>query len=82
MFLLSIKIANMADTKVETVEEEIVNYLESEGIKMSHVAGKMELSPGHLHCMLKGEGTAKRELTDDNLKKLNKILRKRFKRKT
>lgn len=64
----------------ETVEEKIVKHLKDNGQKMSWLAYSIELTPGHLHCILKGEGSAKRDLTDENLEKINAKLNTKFKR--
>lgn len=64
----------------ETVEERIVKHLKDNGQKMSWLAYSIGLTPGHLHCILKGEGSAKRDLTDENLEKINAKLSMKFKR--
>lgn len=65
---------------LKTVEERIVEYLASKGIMLSWLANTIDISVGHLHHVLKGEGNLKRELTDENLEKINKALEKEFKR--
>lgn len=47
---------------------------------LSWLAGKIDISVGHLHSVLKGEGYTKRELTDENLKKINEALGTKFKK--
>lgn len=52
----------------------IAAYLEEKGIKPTWLAQKIEVSPTHLHFILKAE----RDLTEDNLQKINKALDKSF----
>lgn len=82
---IAAKLKNMAikaPVKVQpkTVEEQIVEYMDSKGIKFSWLAETIGVSVGHLHNVLKGEGNVKRELTDENLEKVNEALEKNFKR--
>ena len=65
---------------LKTVEERIVEYMDSKGIKFSWLAEKVGISVGHLHHVLKGTDNLKRELTDDNLEKINIALEKEFAR--
>ncbi len=58
----------------ETPEMLIVKHMEDNGQKMSWLAGKIGLTPGHLHSVLKGEGFTKRELTEENRVKINEAL--------
>ena len=76
---LALKLVNMA-VEIKTPEEQIVEHLENNGQKMSWLADKIELSAGHLHSVLKGEDNVKRELTDENLKKINEVLGTKFKK--
>lgn len=64
----------------KTTEQLIVDHLENNGQKLSWLAKRIELSLGHLHSVLKGEGNVKRELTEDNLKKINEALGTKFKK--
>lgn len=70
----------MASTIDKSAEELIVAHLEDNGQKMSWLADKLEITAGHLHSVLKGEGNVKRELTDENLKKINEALGTKFKK--
>ncbi len=70
----------MAAIIEKSPEELIVEHLERNGQKMSWLAVKLEVTPGHLHSVLKGEGNTKRDLTDDNLKKINEALGTKFKK--
>lgn len=63
---------NKIETK--TVEDNIVEHLEKNGQKMSWLADKLGITAGHLHSVLKGEGFKKRELTEDNRRKINEAL--------
>ncbi len=58
----------------ETPEMLIVKHMEDNGQKMSWLASKVGVTPGHLHSVLKGEGFVKRELTDENRNKINEAL--------
>lgn len=61
-----------------SVEEKIIEHLENNGQKMSWLAEKIGVTPGHLHSVLKGEGFTKRELTDENREKINTALNTNF----
>ena len=61
-----------------TPEELIVSHLDDNGIKMSWLAGKLELTPSHLYQVLKGQGSQKRVLSEDNRKKINEILKTNY----
>ena len=62
----------MADIK--TVEQSIVDYVESKGIKYSFLANELGISSQHLHFILKGDEKTKRDLTQVNLDLINKVL--------
>lgn len=64
----------MAKTITLSIEEKIVLHLKENGQKMSWLADKLEVTPGHLHSVLKGEGINKRDLSEDNRIKINKFL--------
>lgn len=64
--------------KAPTPEELIVKHLEDNGQKMSWLAKKIGLTQGHLHSVLKGVGYTKRELTEENKKKINEVLRTNY----
>ena len=71
----------MPETTIEkTTEQLIVDHLRDNGQKLSWLAEKIELSLGHLHSVLKGEGNVKRELTEENLTKINAALGTKFKK--
>ena len=71
----------MPETTIEkTTEQLIVDHLRDNGQKLSWLAEKIELSLGHLHSVLKGEGNVKRELTEENLTKINSALCTKFKK--
>lgn len=55
-------------------EELIVEHMENNGQKLSWLADKIGLTPGHLHSVLKGVEFTKRELTEENRKKINSAL--------
>lgn len=63
----------------KSTEKLIVEHLKENGQKMSWLAEKLELSSGHLHSVLKGSGNIKRELTKENLTKINNYLGTNFK---
>ena len=67
----------MADN---TPEELIVAHLEANGQKFSWLADKIGVTAGHLHSVLKGVENTKRELTDENLEKINEALGTKFKK--
>lgn len=48
----------------------IAEHLENNGIKPSWLADKLDISPTHMHYILKAE----RDLTEDNKTAINKIL--------
>lgn len=62
-----------------TIEQQIVKHLTDNGQMMSWLADKIEVTPGHLHSVLKGKDFAKRELTSENLQKINQALGTDFK---
>lgn len=64
----------MSKVAVKTVEGLIVEHLEANGQKMSWLAEKIGVTAGHLHSVLKGEGDAKRDLTEKNRKEINEAL--------
>lgn len=68
----------MAKTATLSIEERIVSHLKDNGQKMSWLADKIGVSPGHLHSVLKGEDFVKRELTDENRIKINEVLGTNF----
>ena len=57
-----------------TPEQLIVKHLEDNGQKMIWLANKINITGGHLHSVLKGEGILKRELTQKNRDKINQVL--------
>ena len=63
----------------KTVEQEIVDYLAENGQKISWLGKKLGVSVGHISLVLKGEGNLKRDLTQNNLDKINEALRTNFK---
>jgi Mor family transcriptional regulator len=65
--------------KAVKVEKQITEHLKLNGQKMSWLAKKINLSPGHLHSVLKGKAGVKRDLTEENLKKINEVLETEFK---
>lgn len=69
----------MATKQELTVEQKIIKHMEDNGQMLSWLASKVEVTPGHLHSVLKGEGNVKRELTAENLEKINKALGTDFK---
>ncbi len=68
----------MAKTATLSIEEQIVKHLFDNGQKMNWLADKMQVSAGHLHSVLKGEGSVKRELTEENRIKINEVLGTNF----
>lgn len=68
----------MAKTIALSVEEKIVLHLKENGQKMSWLATKLNITPGHLHSVLKGEGINKRDLSEDNRIKINELLGTNF----
>lgn len=64
----------MPSTMTKTPEELIIEHLQENGQKLSWLAKKIECSIGHLHSVLKGDEFRKRELTEDNRKKINEAL--------
>lgn len=60
--------------QTNTPEQLIVDHLDKNGQKLNWLAEKIGLTTGHLHSVLKGEGSVKRELTEDNRKKINQTL--------
>lgn len=70
----------MATTKIKiSPEEQIVNHLEANGQKFNWLAEKINLSVGHLSLVLKAQGLEKRDLTPENLAKINEVLGTDFK---
>jgi len=59
-------------------EQLIVQHLKVNGQKMSWLAGKINLSNGHLHSVLKGKKNVKRQLTAENLQRINEVLGTQF----
>lgn len=68
----------MVKDKPLTVEEKIVKHISENGLKTNWLAKKLDISVGHLYCVLKGEGNQKRDLTDGNRHKINAILGTNF----
>ena len=64
----------MPKIEVATPEELIVQHLVDNGQKLSWLAAKIGLTPGHLHSVLKGVDYTKRELTEENRRKINAAL--------
>lgn len=64
----------MPKTMVKTPEELIVEHLDANGQKLSWLADKIQCSVGHLHSVLKGDEFRKRELTEENRKRINEAL--------
>lgn len=63
----------MKESKL-TTEQKIIAHLSENGQKLSWLAEKVGITTGHLHSVLKGEGTVKRELTEKNRIKINETL--------
>lgn len=57
-----------------TVKQKIIKHLEDNGQKMSWLCNKIGVTQGHLHAVLKGEGKIERDLTKNNLDKINSVL--------
>ncbi len=57
-----------------TAEQLIVKHLDENGQKMNWLAKKIDVTVGHLYCVLKGKDNVKRELTDANRNKINEVL--------
>lgn len=74
LILWSDKSLNMPKVEIQSPEELIVQHLEDNGQKLSWLADKIGLTAGHLHSVLKGVDFTKRELTEDNRKKINEAL--------
>jgi len=68
----------MVKDKPLTVEQKVVRHLFENGQKFNWLAKKLDISVHHLHCVLKGEGNAKRALTEENRQKINTILGTNF----
>lgn len=68
----------MPNTMIKSPEELIVEHLENNGQKLSWLAEKIGLTPGHLHSVLKGVDFTKRELTEENRQKINQALNTDF----
>lgn len=66
------------EIKKITTEEKIVKHLEDNGQKNSWLAKKLGCTPTHLHFVLKGNKSSKRELTPENLKIINDALKTNF----
>lgn len=64
----------MTKISKKTPEQLILEHLHDNGQKMTWLAGKIGISVGHLHSVLKGEDFTKRLLTEDNRKKINEVL--------
>ena len=63
---------------VLSIEEKILAHMEDNGQKLKWLADKIEISVGHLHSVLKGKNGVKRNLTDDNRRKINEALNTSF----
>lgn len=64
--------------KPATVEKQILQHLKAKGIMLAWLARNINCSPGHLNFVLKGKGSKKRNLTQDNLVKINQALETSF----
>jgi len=64
----------MPKVETQTPEELIVQHLENNGQKLTWLAEKIGCTTGHLHSVLKGVDFTKRELTEENRKKINEAL--------
>ncbi len=64
----------------KTVEQEIVDYVKMNGLKLNWVSKNIGISNSHFFMILKGEGFTKRELTQANLDKINELLKTDFKK--
>lgn len=65
----------MPKIEIATPEELIVQHLADNGQKLSWLADKIGVTAGHLHSVLKGVDFTKRELTEDNRRKINEALK-------
>lgn len=70
----------MATVKIAPIEKLILSHLKDNGQKQAWLADKLGISKGHLHNVLKGDKKTKRELTQDNLDKINEFLGTEFKK--
>ncbi len=61
-----------------TAEQRITAHLQDNGQMLSWLADKIGMTVGHLHSVLKGKGSVKRTLTEENLQKINKTLNTNF----
>jgi len=68
----------MSKVKQLSAEEKIISHLEENGQMLNWLAGKIGLTVGHLHSVLKGKDGVKRSLTMANLKKINEVLKTDF----
>lgn len=66
--------------KTKSPEQLIVDRLKDNGQMLTWLADKIGVTGGHLHSVLKGVGKVKRDLTDENLKKINAALGTNFKK--
>lgn len=67
------------NVETKTIEEKIVQHLSDNGQKMSWLADKIGVTAGHLHSVLKGDESSKRELTEENKLKIIEALGLDFK---
>lgn len=65
----------MVCMKELSTEKLILEHLEEHGQKMSWLADKIGVTPGHLYHVLKGHKGIKRTLSEKNRKKINEILK-------
>lgn len=65
----------MVKEKKLTAEQQIIKHMEDNGQKLLWLSNKIGISVGHLHCVLKGSGEIKRDLTKKNLNLINEALR-------
>lgn len=64
----------MPKVMTKSPEKQIVEHLENNGQKLSWLADRIGITPGHLHSVLKGVEFTKRELTEENRQKINQAL--------
>lgn len=68
----------MAKQRTMTTEEKILAHLKENGQMLIWLSGKIGVSVGHLHSVLKGKDGVKRTLTKENKDKINKVLNTSF----
>ena len=61
-----------------TPEQSILSHLKENERSISWLAKKLDLSTGHLYMVLKGNNKIKRDLSEDNRKRINEVLNTNF----